>query len=308
MSANPVDLIGGLANTSNVVKADVSAWAKARIAQVMASVSELRNTTLAAQLVVFVKSTGITYILDTTDTTTADDGFNCIISADGFRFKTTFGASSGGSLVLHGDGSGAAVFSAIVGADLPNPSASTLGAVFSKPSVPGQVLGGIDNYGNPQVALTGQPYLYASLAGVQSLTSATITAILLTAIADSGGYYNAGTGQYKPLVAGTYMVCFTFVAQATLWASAGANTEAWVSKNGIAGGAGTTVTTGLCVNATTAASATSQASGCAIVAMNGTTDTLELDGFVAATTAPAAKGGTGTSQGFTSLTITRIGP
>jgi hypothetical protein len=28
MTANPIDLIGGLATTANVVKADISAWAR----------------------------------------------------------------------------------------------------------------------------------------------------------------------------------------------------------------------------------------------------------------------------------------
>lgn len=47
------------------------------------------------------------------------------------------------------------VYRAITGADLPNPSPSTLGGVFSKPLTTGQVLGGIDNSGTPQVATSG---------------------------------------------------------------------------------------------------------------------------------------------------------
>lgn len=88
MTANPVDLIGGLATTANVVKADISAWAKARVPQVMANATEIRNTTLASQIVVFLKSLDRFYFLDTSDTTTADDGITCIISGDGFRFKS----------------------------------------------------------------------------------------------------------------------------------------------------------------------------------------------------------------------------
>jgi hypothetical protein len=37
MTANPIDLVGGLATTSNVAKADLIAWAKARVPQVLAS-------------------------------------------------------------------------------------------------------------------------------------------------------------------------------------------------------------------------------------------------------------------------------
>lgn len=87
MSANPIDLVGGLASTANVIKADLTAWAKARVPQVMASSTEIRATVLANQSAVFLKTTGVPYFLDTTDTTTADDGVTCIISFDGFRFK-----------------------------------------------------------------------------------------------------------------------------------------------------------------------------------------------------------------------------
>ena len=49
-TANPVDLITGLASTASVAKADISAWAKARVPQVMADANEIRSTNLAAQL------------------------------------------------------------------------------------------------------------------------------------------------------------------------------------------------------------------------------------------------------------------
>jgi len=92
MTANPIDLVGGLATAANVTKADLTAWVKARVPQLLANASEVRNTTLAGQLMVTLKSTGGgEYVLDTTDTTTADDGISCIISLDGFRFKTLSG-------------------------------------------------------------------------------------------------------------------------------------------------------------------------------------------------------------------------
>ena len=83
MTANPVTLIGGISDTTNVAKSDFIGWAKARVAQVLADVTEVRNTVLASQILVIVKSTGATFKLDTSDTTTADDGVNCIISSDG---------------------------------------------------------------------------------------------------------------------------------------------------------------------------------------------------------------------------------
>ncbi len=89
MTANPIDLVGGLATTANVVKADLTAWTKARVPQVLADAAEVRNTVLAAQLMLTLKSTGIQYFLDTSDFTSVDDGVSCIISSDGFRFKPT---------------------------------------------------------------------------------------------------------------------------------------------------------------------------------------------------------------------------
>lgn len=122
MSANPIDLVGGLATTANVVKADISAWAKARVPQVLANATEVRNTTLAAQLMLVLKASGIQYFLDSTDTTTADDGVNCIISSDGFRFKPL-------SMILP-------------------PTLTGLGGVFASNAVANQWVTGLDTSGN----------------------------------------------------------------------------------------------------------------------------------------------------------------
>jgi hypothetical protein len=87
MTANPIDLVGGLTSSANVSKTDLVAWAKARVPQVLADATELRGTILAGKIVVSLKSSGIVYYLDSTDTTSSDDGVNCIISSDGKRFK-----------------------------------------------------------------------------------------------------------------------------------------------------------------------------------------------------------------------------
>lgn len=87
MTANPVELIGGLTTTSNVPKSDIVAWAKARVPQALADVTEVHNTNLAGQLVITLKTTGGFWFQDTTDFTTPDDGVTCIISSDGKRFK-----------------------------------------------------------------------------------------------------------------------------------------------------------------------------------------------------------------------------
>ena len=87
MTANPIELIGGLATTGNVPKADIIAWGKARVSQVFADATEVRNTILASQLAILLQSTGSLYLLDAADTTTVDNGISCIVSSDGKRFK-----------------------------------------------------------------------------------------------------------------------------------------------------------------------------------------------------------------------------
>ncbi|MGD4018460.1 hypothetical protein QT609_22790, partial [Xanthomonas citri pv. citri] len=82
-----VETIGGLTSSANVVKSDVVAWAKASVSQMLADVTAVRNTTLVGQQSIGVKSLKQTYFIDVADTTTADDGLSCIISADGYRFK-----------------------------------------------------------------------------------------------------------------------------------------------------------------------------------------------------------------------------
>ncbi|MGY4288903.1 hypothetical protein ACVWXO_008123 [Bradyrhizobium sp. LM2.7] len=106
MTANPVDLITGLTTTSPVVKGDITSWAKARVPQVLANATEIRNTSLAGQVAVELQATGMTYYLDAADTTTADDGVTCIISFDGKRFKLqpgTFVLDTDGTLAANSD-------------------------------------------------------------------------------------------------------------------------------------------------------------------------------------------------------------
>jgi hypothetical protein len=87
MTTHPVELIGGLTNSSNVPKSDLVSFLKARTSLVMADADEVRNTVLGTQRLVHLMSTNRTYALDTSDTTTPDDGLECIVSSDGKRFK-----------------------------------------------------------------------------------------------------------------------------------------------------------------------------------------------------------------------------
>jgi hypothetical protein len=122
LTANPLELIGGITTTANVSKADIVAWGKARVPQVLANVTEIRNTVLAGQLAIFLKATGVLFFLDTFDTTTADDGVSCIISSDGFRFKPL--------------------------SSLPTPTATGLGGVFSHVAVSHFYVTGINTDGS----------------------------------------------------------------------------------------------------------------------------------------------------------------
>lgn len=165
MTANPVDLIGGLATTGNVVKADISSWAKARVAQVLADATEVRNTVLAGQLVVYIKVLGANYTQDTTDTTTTDDGLTCIISSDGKRFKPQ---------------------------GLVAPTTVSLGGVFASAASPHQFVTGLDTTGNllrvqpaftdisGSVAASQMPALAGDVTTVAGAVATTIAANAVT--------------------------------------------------------------------------------------------------------------------------------
>ncbi len=85
MTAHPIDLV--YVDGVNVVKADVRSYGKSRLPLRMETPSEVNSTTLSLQFgPVYVQSLGYWFQLDTTDTTTADDGINCLIDAAGNRF------------------------------------------------------------------------------------------------------------------------------------------------------------------------------------------------------------------------------
>lgn len=171
MTANPVDLIGGITSTANVPKADFTAWAKARLPQVMASFTELRSTTLVSQLVVTFKTTGGFWFQDTADTTTADDGVTCVVSGDGFRYKPL--------------------------SVIPLPAPASLGGVFSHAAVSHFFVTGINTDGTlftaqPALADLSDAATVATLTGAQALTNKTY----------NGNTWTAGTGTLT-LAAGT---------------------------------------------------------------------------------------------------------
>lgn len=86
MTANPVDLV--YVDSVAVSKAAVRSYEKTRVRKRMADPTEVNNTSLSGQSAgIYVRSLQNNFDLDTADTTTADDGINCIIDFDGNRFK-----------------------------------------------------------------------------------------------------------------------------------------------------------------------------------------------------------------------------
>jgi len=83
---HPVIEITGITTTADVSKAAFIAFVKGRCILTMEDVAEIRATDLSGQLLIALKATGRIYMLDTGDTTTSDDGVNCIRDANGLAF------------------------------------------------------------------------------------------------------------------------------------------------------------------------------------------------------------------------------
>jgi|KBSMisStandDraft_5_1062788.scaffolds.fasta_scaffold82426_2 hypothetical protein len=102
---------------------------------------------------------------------------------------TGLSAASGTSLPLWSTGAtgGPLAYRAIVGTDLPNPSTTTLGAVFSLPVASNSVLSGIGNDGVPTLATT------TGTGSVVRATAPTIAGPTITGPSITGGAAIAGT-------------------------------------------------------------------------------------------------------------------
>lgn len=77
MTANPVELIGGMTTTESVSKADLLAWVKARVPQVMEDADEVRETNLGIQRAIILRSNGLMYFRNTEEVG-EDDGITVI--------------------------------------------------------------------------------------------------------------------------------------------------------------------------------------------------------------------------------------
>jgi hypothetical protein len=165
MTANPIDLVGGFTSDDDVPKADITGWAKARVSQVFGDPTEVRDTALAGQMVIYIKTLGVNYKLDPTDTTSADDPTlnTVIVSLDGKRFKPISTVAA--------------------------PTTVSLGGVFASAAVTHQFLTGIGTDGNVLRAQPAASDLSDGLNGtghvVRDNTPTLITPVLGVASATS---------------------------------------------------------------------------------------------------------------------------
>lgn len=90
---------------------------------------------------------------------------NALVVGGGTSPPSTIASLGTSTQVLHGNASGPPAFAAITGADLPNPSSTTLGGTFSLPVTSGNVLSGIGNDGTPTRAPTITTGASATLTG-----------------------------------------------------------------------------------------------------------------------------------------------
>lgn len=143
------------------------------------------------------------------------------------------------------------------------------------------------------------PYFDGTLiTAAQSVTSGQFTKILLNSVIDPSGWWSGTNFNWNPQLAGHYRVCAGTVGIGTTVTIV----EPVASKSGLFGSGGTAITLGYNQGLVTAATQGAVAS-CRVVAMNGTTDTIELDDSITGTGTVQAANNTGTS-----LDIWWIGP
>jgi hypothetical protein len=148
----------------------------------------------------------------------------------------------------------------------------------------------------------GRPWFKGALAaGGQGVISGVVAKVHLTAVQDTNAAWDAVNFVYQPQVGGTYEACWGLQSSAASYTGNQA-TSAYVIKSGTSPVAGT-------FQPQTYPGATQtisgSISGCNLFGMNGTSDALELDALIAATT-PIVVGQAAGSPTY--MTIRRIGP
>lgn len=126
------------------------------------------------------------------------------------------------------------------------------------------------------------PNFKVTLTANQSVTASTWTKILFDTVSfDVGSYWNTTNKNYVPQIAGTYMFCTSVTANATFTLATDNNVSS-ISKNGLANaGGGQTRAVTMATSVPTLVGGDALTSGCVLVPMNGSTDTIEVDAIIA---------------------------
>ena len=150
----------------------------------------------------------------------------------------------------------------------------------------------------------GAPSFKVHLVTSQAVTANTNTRILFDTVDfDTSSGWSTGSHVYNPQVAGTYQICASMTASGTFTVGS-TNIEMFISKNGVAGGAGTGIAD--YENTATNAAGGSSGGGCVYVSLNGSTDTIEADASIGGTS-PNVQG-VAAPNIRTYLTASRVGP
>lgn len=227
-----------------------------------------------------------------------------LTNTTGLPISTGLTGAGTGILTALGVNVGTAGAPVVNGGALGTPSSGTLTNATGLPLGTG-ITGTlpIANGGTGITTGPGTPNMRAILSGTQTLTSGTTAAVAFDATDfDTGSYFNTTTHRYLPLVAGTYNVCYSLIPSGTFIAQNDA-VFVNVSKNGRAGAGGTSQMLQVFPSLAGTGDGTSSA-GCTLVLMNGSTDTVEIDATVTATSPIIVGGANKTTQ----ITATRVGP
>ncbi len=156
----------------------------------------------------------------------------------------------------------------------------------------------------PAQSVLSSPFTFrAYLANNQSMTNSVVAKVNFDTVDFDGlNGWDATNHYYKPKVAGTYLVTFNWIINAT-YVVAPDSLKGWIAKNGtyaFAGAQGTWIAP----SDTSGAMEKYTISGSALVELNGVSDTVEIDAYAGAFS-PYLVGG---SDRRTSVSISRVGP
>lgn len=162
------------------------------------------------------------------------------------------------------------------------------------------------NGGTGNATGPGTPNFRAYLAASQSVTNGVTTKVLFDTVDwDTGSYWSVTNRNYKPLIAGTYMVSFSAVPSLSSASVQADGILGCVSKNGLFGSGGVSQLLTVSPSTVTVGAADiTGISGSTLVQMNGSTDTIEIDISFAGTSPIIV----GSANRVTQITISRVGP